>query len=178
MRTQVLLAAMVAALPTLADRDGPALVVGKFCAAHQRSSQDGVPDSKLHAKYGPYISPYLSTLLMEAAKAEECYAKANPDSPPMVEGDLFSSNFEGISSFRVDSCAVTRATALCRVRLRYATLNPRPQDKPVDWTDTVTLIRSSAGWRVDDIAFGGKRAFGNHGALKSVLKSAIGDAGK
>jgi len=171
------LATMIA-MPAHAGGVVPAQIVGKFYAVHQRSSQDGVPNAKLRAKYEPYISPELEKLLMEAAWAEARYARANPDSPPMVEGDLFSSNFEGITTFHVSGCSITRAAAQCRVQLHYAVQSPRPQDKPVDWTDTVTLMQAPSGWRIDNIAFGGKWAFGNHGAVKSVLKSVIADAGK
>jgi hypothetical protein len=63
------------------------------------------------------------------------------------------------------------------VALHYADAHPRPQDKPVDWTDTVVLVKTPAGWRVDDIGYGGNWDFGNHGRLTDSLKSAIKDSG-
>jgi hypothetical protein len=47
--------------------------------------------------------------------------------------------------------------------------------KPVNWTDTICLVRTSAGWRVDDIAYGAPWAFGNKGRLTQTLESAIRD---
>jgi hypothetical protein len=180
MKSQILLTAFVigAVFPARAGSTPPAPIAERFYEAHQKSSQDGVPDAAQRAKYEPYMTSALTKLLAQAAEAEKRYAKANRDSPPMVEGDLFSSNFEGISTFRVNECTVTRASARCHVQLRYAAQDPGPQDKPVDWTDTVTLLQTGAGWRIDDIAFGGKWAFGNHGALKSVLEDVIADARK
>src|SRR5205814_3960196 len=65
-----------------------AQVLMGFYQVHQKSAQDGVPDAKLRAKYGRYISPGLNKLLADSDAAEARYAKANPDSPPMMEGDL------------------------------------------------------------------------------------------
>ena len=155
-----------------------AQVVNSFYAVHQKSSQDGVPDAKQRAKYEPYISPELNRLLADSDAAEARYAKANPDSPPMMEGDLFSPNFEGISVFKVDACTENGKTAQCKVTLRYADSHPRPQDKPIEWTDTVTLAKAAAGWSLDDISYGGTWDFGNHGTLKAILKDMIANAGK
>jgi len=155
-----------------------AQVLMGFYQVHQKSSQGGIPDAKQRAKYELYISPGLNKLLADSDAAEARYAKANPDSPPMMEGDLFSPNFEGISSFKVGACIAKGAAARCKMQLRYADAHPRPQDKPVDWTDTVTLVKNASGWRVDDIAYGGTWDFGNHGTLKGVLKDMIANAGK
>jgi hypothetical protein len=153
-------------------------VLAAFYQTHQKSSQDGVPDAKLRAKYEPYVSPELNKLLADADAAETRYSKANPDSPPMMEGDLFSPNFEGITSFKVGACTDKGNIALCKMALRYAEAHPRPQDKSVAWTDTVTLVKTASGWRVEDIAYGGTWDFGNHGTLKAILKDMIASAGK
>jgi hypothetical protein len=51
-----------------------------------------------------------------------------------------------------------------------------PEDsKPVNWTDTIYLLHTPAGWKVDDIAYGGSWAFGNKGRLKETLQGAIRD---
>ena len=161
-----------------ADNSAMNQALAGFYMAHQKSSQDGVPDANQRAKYEPYISPALDKLLADSDGAEARYAKANPDSPPMMEGDLFSPNFEGISSFKVGNCTRNGDTAQCKMQLHYADPHPRPQDKPVDWTDTVTLVKTSSGWRVDDIAYGGTWDFGNHGTLKAILKDMISNSGK
>jgi hypothetical protein len=153
-----------------------AKAVEGFYAVHQASDQDGIPDPGLRAQYAPYISPGLANLLDEAAAAQAHFAQKVKDSPPLVEGDLFSPNFEGVSTFKVGACAGDAKGAHCAVALHYAAKNPTPQDKPIDWTDIIYLVETGGGWRVDDIAFGGNWDFGNHGRLSDVLKSAISDA--
>lgn len=176
-------AAALAATPALADTsDAQAMAqaVTGFYTAHHSTTQDGIPDAKTRAKYAPYISPELEKMLADGDAAEDRYAKKNKDSPPLVEGDLFSPNFEGISSFKVGACSVDAKRGLgfghCDLVGHYADAHPRKQDKPVDWTDTVFLVKTPAGWKVDDIAFGGNWDFGNHGKLSDVLKAAVDDA--
>jgi hypothetical protein len=159
------------------DAQDAAKVAAGFYQIHQQSSQDGIPDAKQRAKYAPYISPELEKLLIDADLADTRFAKANTDSPPMIEGDLFSPNFEGITSFQLGACTPKGASMQCRMELHFAAAHPRPQDKPVDWTDTMTLVKAPEGWRIDDIAYGGNWDFGNHDTLKAVLKDVIAEAG-
>jgi hypothetical protein len=164
------------ALAAIPDAPAMAQVVNGFYTVHHSTTQDGIPDAKVRAQYAPYISPALEKLLAAGDAAESQYAKDNKDSPPLVEGDLFSPNFEGISSFKVGACVTDAKGSHCALTGHYAAVHPRPQDKPVDWTDTVFLVKTQAGWRVDDIAYGGNWDFGNHGKLSETLKSAINDA--
>lgn len=171
----LILAMALAVSPALADDAADmAAAVNGFYTIHAKTDQDGIPDARTRAKYTPYISQGLETLLAAGDAAETKYAKANKDSPPLVEGDLFSPNFEGISSFAVGKCDPVLRT--CQMKGHFADKKPRPQDKPVDWTDIVYLVKQGASWRVDDIAYGGNWDFGNHGKLSGALKSAINDA--
>jgi hypothetical protein len=176
----ILLAAALALATSRAFAAGPddaqamAQAVTGFYTVHHATSQDGIPDAKTRAKYAPYISPALARMLADGDAAETRYAKNNKDSPPLVEGDLFSPNFEGITSFKVGACDAAKKT--CALKGHYADAHPRKQDKPVDWTDTVYLVNTPTGWKVDDIGFGGTWDFGNHGKLSDVLKAAIEDS--
>jgi hypothetical protein len=170
--------AITSSATATAENVSPADAISAFYRVHQQSTQDGVPNAAQLAKYEPTISPALDRLLQDGEAAEVRFARANPGSPPMIEGDLFSPNFEGISTFKIDSCSIKATIAQCKMQLHFATAHPRPQDKPVDWTDTVSLIQANGGWRVDDIAFGGHWDFGNHGTLKGTLKDMIANAGR
>jgi hypothetical protein len=163
--------------PLAADDAALRQPIDGFYWVHQQSSQEGIPDATQRARYAPYISPDLAMLLIEADTAATRFTKANKDSPPLVEGDLFSPNFEGISAFNLDMCTADGNTARCKVKLHFADKNPRAQDKSVDWVDTVTVVRTPAGWRVDDIAYGGNWDFGNHGTLKAILQDVIAELG-
>jgi hypothetical protein len=173
----VSIAAAATAFAAGADDQAMVQITTGFYQVHQASSQDGIPDAKLRAKYASYISPELDKLLADGDAAESRYAAANKDSPPLVEGDLFSPNFEGVTRFTIGSCATDATGGHCAALLTYDDSKTNPKDKPLEWTDTVRLVKTPAGWRVDDIAFGGSWDFGNHGTLKAVLKDAISNAG-
>jgi hypothetical protein len=176
MKTLILAAALIATPALAGDAQDMAQVVTGFYTVHHATTQDGIPDAKVRARYAPYISPALEKLLIAGDAAETRYAKQNKDSPPLVEGDLFSPNFEGISAFKVGACVADAKGGHCALMGHYAADHPRKQDKAVDWTDTVFLVKTASGWKVDDIAYGGNWDFGNHGRLSETLKSAVNDA--
>lgn len=133
---------------------------------------DGIPDAKARAKFAPYVSPALDKLFVEGDAAEEHYAKATKNqSPPLVEGDLFTPNFEGATAYKIGACAIEAGGGHCAVTLTY----DDHKDKPFTWTDTVYLVSTPQGFRVDDIAYGGTWDFGNKGRLTATLKNAIKD---
>jgi hypothetical protein len=131
---------------------------------------DGIPDPATRAKFAPFVSPALDKLFVDGEAAEARYAKATKNqSPPLVEGDLFTPNFEGATALKLGVCATDPQGGHCAVTLSY----DDHTDRPIVWTDTVVLTRTSAGWRVDDIAYGGNGDFGNKGRLTQTLKNAI-----
>jgi hypothetical protein len=136
---------------------------------------DGIPDAKARARYQPYLTPALDRLLADASAAETRFAAKNNDSPPLIEGDLFTSNFEGANSWTVRNCETAGATARCAVDLVFEPSDGK--NKPVNWSDRLYLSRTAGGWRVDDIGYGATGAFGNKGRLSDTLKEAIRDAG-
>jgi hypothetical protein len=136
---------------------------------------DGIPDANALALYAPTLSPSLVHLLTQAQQAETKFAKANKDSPPLIEGDLMTSNFEGATSFEVGRCAAKAFQAICKVDLVY---NPAARgEKAVRWTDNLVLAASDRGWKVEDVVYGATWAFGNKGRLSETLRRAIADAG-
>lgn len=132
---------------------------------------DGIPDDAARAKYAPYISPQLNALFADAHAAEAKFLAANKDTPPLIEGDLITSNFEGATSFKVAMCMGDARTGHCAVAMTYADADPK--NKPVHWTDTAVLVNTPQGWRVDDIAYGGDWDFSNKGRMSETLKVAI-----
>ena len=143
-----------------------ATVAGFYGAYKSFHPSDGIPDAKGRARYEPFLSPALNRALVAAAAAEDKFAKANKDSPPLIEGDLFTSNFEGATEEVPQPCRVEGAEARCPVQLTYT----GAKAKPLVWTDTLLLVKTEAGWRVDDIAYGGNWDFGNKGRLSDTLR--------
>jgi hypothetical protein len=152
------------------------VVTGFYEAYSTFHPSDGIPDAKGLQKYEPYISPALDRLLKDGDAAETDFAKANKDSPPMIEGDLFTSNFEGATRFTLGTCKREGESGHCGVGLTYVDSASDPRGKPFSWTDTVYLVLTSQGWRVDDIGYGGTWPFGNKGRLSDTVKQAIADA--
>jgi hypothetical protein len=156
-----------------ADDDMTKTVTGFYGAYATFHPSDGIPDAQARARYELYISPALDALLAQGSRAEEKFGKANKNSPPMIEGDLFTSNFEGATSYKIGACSGDAKLAKCTVALTY----DNRKDKPVLWSDTVFLVATPSGWRVDDIGYGANTDFGNKGKLSETLHSIIADAG-
>ncbi len=157
----VLTTRAAAADETAAMRDAANGFYGVYKALHVM----GVPGDADRARFAPFLSPRLEALLERAAAAEASFYKANKDAPPMVEGDLFSSLFEGATDFKVDTCS---ADGKCVVGLLYT----EGGDKQ-SWIDTAYLVKTPAGWRVDDIGYGGGWDFGNKGRLSQTLQQLL-----
>jgi hypothetical protein len=161
------------AAPGLAA-DSPAKAAEGFYAIYATfHPSDGIPDAAARAKYAPFLSPSLDKLLAEGNAAEIRFNKANKDSPPLIEGDLFTSMFEGATSYKVGACKMSGAQASCAVDLVY----DDKKDPPIRWTDTVYLKKTKADWRVDDIGYGGNWEYGNKGRLSATVRQAIADSG-
>lgn len=176
---KTLLLLLAALLPSAAsaDADMAKAVEGFYGAYATFHPSDGIPDAKGRAKYHPFISPALEKLLVDGDRAEDDFAKANKNSPPLLEGDLFTSNFEGATLYKVGPCSGDARKGRCPVALTYGPRSTNPKDKPVTWTDTVSVIATQGGWKVDDIAFGATWEFGNHGSLVKTLQDTISNAG-
>jgi hypothetical protein len=161
---------------TASASEDPAAVANGFYGVYATfHPSDGIPDAKTRAKLEPFISPALDKLLINGEAAEAHFAQVTKNmSPPLIEGDLFTSNFEGATTFHIGACTISGEMAHCSVSFSYRGGDKR-DSKPVDWTDTVHLLHMANGWRVDDIAYGATWAFGNKGRLKDVLASAIRD---
>jgi hypothetical protein len=164
---RLLLAFLLTASPALADDTAAmhAAADGFYGVYKGFHPSDGVPDAAGLAKYRPFLSDKLVTLLDQAGRAEAAFAAKNKDAPPLVEGDIFTSLFEGATAVTVGACSGNHAGGQCTVTLS----NAPPREKPVSWTDTVYLVDTPAGWRVDDIGYGGNWDFGNKGRLSQTL---------
>jgi len=132
----------------------------------------GVPALKVRAKLTPVISHPLAQLLERADAAERHYARATKkQAPPLLQGDLFTSLFEGAQRFSVGDCIRNTAASICNVELRY----DEPGSRVTQWVDKVHLVRNNGRWVVDDIEFGGTWQFMRKARLKETLRKLILD---
>lgn len=174
-RLIAVLAAILSAAPGFAeDAQTPASVAHGFYVVYSTfHPSDGIPDAAGRAKYSPFLSPAFDKLLADAAGAQARFIKVNKGSPPLIEGDLFTSLFEGATAFHIGVCKEEFAKASCAVNLSY----DDRKEAPAHWTDTVHLAKTNVGWRVDDIEYGASWAFANKGRVTTLLRQAITDSG-
>jgi hypothetical protein len=162
---------LFAPIPAWAD-DAMAAAAGNFYAQTVEISRGGgIPDAAGRAKLGPLLTSRLGKSLADAAAAQARFIAKNKDSPPLIEGDIFSSLFEGPTGWKVGACGGDAKIARCSVSLT----RQDPGRKPVNWTDTLVLA-NEGGWKVDDIAYDANFAFGNTGTLNEMLKMAESEA--
>ncbi len=128
----------------------------------------GIPDASGRARFAPLLSARLNQQLVEAAAAETRFRSRHKSSPPLIEGDIFSSLFEGPTAFKVSACAGDAVQARCTVALTHQIQG----QKPASWNDTLILVNQS-GWKVDDVAYDAHFAFGNTGTLSQTLKMVV-----
>lgn len=147
--------------------------VSAFYQTYLGLRPSGVPSTEDLQKFQPYISVELGGLLKQAANAEQVYYKATKgEVPPLVEGDLFTSLFEGASNFDILSCENKEATGSCSVQFTYIDPSDRSSHQ---WKDKAFVVKEPGGWRVDDIGYGGDWEFMHKGRMRDVLKQVIKD---
>jgi len=178
---RLVLAAMLLLVPAALKAQpagDPAAAINAFYTvyASQQAQGGGIPDATGRVRYAPVLSPRLNKQLTAAAAAQgRLSAKVKNAVPPMLEGDIFSSLFEGASAWKVGACQADSTSARCPVALTYA---PAPSvnskaAKPANWHDTVFLVNTPQGWKVDDIIYDAGFAFGNTGRLSAMLQMVI-----
>ena len=142
----------------------------------ERSS--GVPDEEMRVRLRAVISPDLDSLIAQAAEAERRHTERTDNSePPYLQGDIFSSLFEGPTAYEIGTCEEMEQGG--SVFTRCEVLLVHEGDEPVQWTDRVILSANGGPedrrWLVDDIAYGGDWDFASQGRLKETLRAVIAE---
>ena len=135
--------------------------------------QGGLPNATARTRYAAVLSPRLNQLLVRAAAAQTRFDRmVKGAAPPLIEGEIFSSLFEGPTSWTVGACTGDGATARCPVAMVHLA-HGHP---PVRWTDTLVLARAKDAWKVDDIVYDPGLGGGNTGRLTSLLGMVLAQA--
>jgi hypothetical protein len=184
---RLILAMIFAAAPALAQSQAPvsapapdlAAAVNAFYAVYvpwRPQGGGGIPDATARLRFQPVLSPRLNKQMADAARAQDrLTAKVKNAVPPILEGDIFSSLYEGATAWKVGACQQTAQAARCPVSLTHtepATAGQKAA-KPANWTDTVLLVQTPQGWKVDDVVYDAGFAFGNTGRLSKMLAMVI-----
>ena len=126
----------------------------------------GLPDSDQLSALSPFLSTDIVAQIKRNQKKQEVFMKKHPDEkPPWVEGDLFSSLFEGPTAYTIGRSRFISGSTYIDVKLS----NDSAGDK-TSWTDTAILKKFGGKWRITNILFKGKWQFKNGSSLLNVLK--------
>lgn len=144
---------------------GPEEVARRFYSELKRHQVTGLPDGEAWDSIRPMLSAPLAAALGAAKKEQEDFMRKFPDEkPPFIEGDLFSSLFEGFQTFTVKPAKTGADKAEIPVEFVYTY-----QGEKTVWTDTLILKRAESGWMVDDVRYGATWDFANKGTLQEAL---------
>jgi hypothetical protein len=157
--------------PAATPEEGARSFYAKVVALKAR----GVPDRAQQRQLAPTISSALAAALRTAGDAEQRHRKATGNrEPPLWEGDVFSSLFEGPTEASVDRCHAEGDHAQCVVSLSYRDYFGGSHR----WNDRAILVRERGRWVVDDVGYEARWAFGNKGMLRENLRAATAQAPK
>lgn len=134
----------------------PAAAVNDFYAAYAKQPFTGLPTGRAWTRISPRLSSSLGRLVVAAQKEQARCRKAHPDEkPPWIEGDMFTSNFEGFTKFTLaESGAASGARATVTVDFVY-----EKDTLPVAWRDDVSVVREGGHWLIDDVRYGRREGF-------------------
>ena len=169
-RAFVLGAALFLGSEAFADdaQDAAANFYRNYLVLRQSEKMTGIPNEAQLERLAPLITPELSGLFRRALREQRRCAKQFPgDKPPWIEGDIFSSHFEGFTSFKAGPGTARNEATEVKVKFRYA-----EGASTVTWTDRLVLRNSAGQWRVGDVKYRGKFAFtsGFGTSLRKSLK--------
>lgn len=144
----------------------PASRARAFYELYLKLNVRGLPDAAQEKMLAPFLNPKLQQLVSTAKREQAKYIKQHPDEkPPWIEGDLFSSLFEGAQSFVIGPVRIKGPRAEVDINLEN-----REGGSIVQWSDTLILQRDESGWRVWDIVFKGDWQFKTGNSLRGVLQ--------
>ena len=138
----------------------------------------GVPDSLALDAVAPYLDSTLLGLLTDARHTRDDFRRRYPsDKPPFVDGDLFSSLFEGNTSFAIRSTVARGDTTMVVMAFTNSMQPPT-----VAWTDTLVVVPRanpapmSPQFVIADLRYGASWDFANRGSMVASLRAAISEA--
>jgi hypothetical protein len=148
-------------------------VVDAFYRIHLKNNAPGLPSTEELGQYRPLVSRALFALLTQAEAADARYhAAAGNQAAPLIEGDLFTSLYDGATSFTVESCDTDDRRSSCQVAFNY-----KKDGAEETWNDKILLVREDDQWRIDDIEFIGNDQSSQREYLTDTLADAIKEAG-
>lgn len=102
-----------------------------------------------------------STIAKEIYDAKRLKDMQSTDKPLMIEGDIFTSIYEGYTSYKIKSTSVNGDKA-------NVVLSLENKNYKLNWENEVVLIKENNTWEIDDVIYTDKKGAG--AGTKDVLK--------
>lgn len=155
---------------SVATQATPQGAVEAFYEWRIRSQMTGAPDDGQLAQMAPYITEELRLLLANARPKVDDAKKSKPGARgrgkrAFSEGDLFSSIFDGPTTFITNEVETHGDAHVVPVRLTSARQLPA-----VNWVDKVKVVSEGGHYLVADIEYGSHWEFGMNATLVGALK--------
>ena len=136
-----------------------------FYEMRLKLGKSGLPDAGEMKAYRAFLCPSLADAMDSARERQKAYIAAHPeDKPPLVEGDLFSSLFEGPDAVSAAGTEVEGDGARVTMAMHYG-----EGDDATRWKDDVLLSRNDGIWCISDVEYKGSWDFANKGKLSATL---------
>jgi hypothetical protein len=135
----------------------------QFYASYQKLHFSGLPNARQLQALSEHLSSGLQAAMRKAQGQQAKCIKANPgDKGPWVEGDMFTSNFEGFTKLAAPSkgAPLVPKGQQAQVRLTFEYVE---NGQRVTWTDEVVLVLERGRWVIDDVHYRNNdgKGFGN-----------------
>lgn len=154
------------------EQDDKISSINNFYKTVLAMKNDGIPKKKDIEKLSPFISTPFKNLLLEARKTEDrYYHKTKGEVPPLIEGSLFFSLFEGADKVILITAETITDQISYLIELEYR--DRYGKKEIIRWQDRAFLVMENNRWVVNDMELLGKWPFGAKGKLSDILKNVI-----
>jgi len=127
----------VLTMPASAQQQKPEDFAKQFYQKYLDLNVRGLPDEKELKSLSPYLSDDLRRLFEKAQLEQKRFIEKNPVDmkPPWVDGEMFTSLFEGAQSFKIAEVKTRGVYTDVSVNLEY-----KENSETSRWTDTLVLV--------------------------------------
>lgn len=143
----------------------------RFCTTLRAEPIEGLPSVAQFQRLSPLLTKELIATIERARVIQREQVRKHPDEKPdWIEGDLFSSQFEGVTTWELGSAFSAHSVdATVKVRHTYV-----EEDQPTNpWIDTLIFKQQHNAWCLDDIIMGGGYAFESAQTLRGRLPGGL-----
>ncbi len=161
---------LMAFLPTLVkgkEPDSPSAsqVAETFYKALLKHDPRGLPTEEQMKVFAPLFCRKINDGIAKAREEQQKFMREHPgDKPPWVEGCLFATLFEGVTSFTLGEPSVDGDKASIPVYLRYDS-----GEEHARWIDVITLERTNKQWHIWDIFLNGPWEFRGGPSVRDIF---------